>query len=68
MLRHLTPCKSHFSNPPLKKTLSSQCFFRDWIPEAKDELMWLSKIDKYFNSCKTIDEEREINEEGETES
>jgi hypothetical protein len=29
-----------------QKNLSSQCLFRDWIPEAKDEPMWLTKIDQ----------------------
>jgi hypothetical protein len=53
---------------PQKKNLSSQCLFRDWIPEAKDEPSWLTKIDEYFNSCKTTDEERESNREEETES
>jgi hypothetical protein len=33
---------------------------------VKDEPMWLSKIDEYFNSCKTTDEERDNKEEGET--
>jgi hypothetical protein len=43
---------------PQKKNLSSQCLFRDWIPEAKDGTMRLTIIDEYFDSCKTTEEER----------
>jgi hypothetical protein len=46
-----------------KNDLYNQCCFRDWIPEAKDEMLWLAKIDEYFNSCKTIDEEKDDKEE-----
>ncbi len=51
------------SNPTQKNDLNNQGCFRDWIPKAKDELPWLAQIDEYFSSCKTIDEERDDEEE-----
>jgi hypothetical protein len=37
--------------------------FRDWIPLALDENEWLSLVNKYFESCRTIDENREDGEQ-----
>ncbi len=48
---------------PEKNDLNNQCSFRYWIPEAKDETLWLVKINEYFNSCKNIDEEKYDKEE-----
>ncbi len=46
-----------------KKDLNNQCCFKDWIPVAKDGTLWLAKINEHFNSCKTIDEEKDDKEE-----
>ncbi len=37
--------------------------FRDWIPLALDENEWLNLVNKYFESCRTIDENRENGEQ-----
>jgi hypothetical protein len=33
--------------------------FKDWIPLALSESEWLNSVNAYFESCKTVDEDRE---------
>jgi hypothetical protein len=36
--------------------------FRDWIPLTLDEKECLNRVEEYFESCKTTDEERDDNQ------
>jgi hypothetical protein len=51
-----------------EETLSSkQGLFKEWIPLAKEEAVWTDYIERYFESNKTMDDEREYYEDDESE-
>ncbi len=39
--------------------------FKDWIPLALGEKIWLNYVNAYFDECRTIDEERDDEQEDE---
>jgi hypothetical protein len=38
---------------------SRQAPLKEWLPIAKDESLWKSKIDLYFETCRTIESDDE---------
>ena len=56
-------CNNNFVNsikkilPPGKILSNKQALLREWIPLAKDENNWLTYIDAYFESCRSMDHE-----------
>ena len=57
-------CNNNFARAISAVTLnalpeSQALLFREWMPLALDENEWMNLINKYFESCKTINEDRE---------
>ena len=57
-------CNNNFARAISAVTLnalpeSQDLLFREWMPLALDENEWMNLINKYFESCKTINEDRE---------